>query len=108
MRILLDECIPRKLKASLSGHQCRTVHEEGWAGKKNGALLLAADKAGFQAFLTLDRGMEFEQNLQGRKIAIVLIRARSNRLADLLPHIAEILKVLDSTRPSQISKVGRG
>jgi predicted nuclease of predicted toxin-antitoxin system len=106
MRILLDECIPRKLRTRMSGHECRTVHEEGWAGRKNGELLQAADSAGFQVFLTLDRGIEFEQNLQQRKITIVLIKTKSNRLADLLPHVGEILKVLSSIGPSQIAKVG--
>jgi predicted nuclease of predicted toxin-antitoxin system len=72
MKLLLDECLPRKLKNHLPGHECHTVPEAGWAGKKNGELLLLAEKSGFQIFLTLDRGMEYEQNLKGREITIVL------------------------------------
>jgi len=106
MRILLDECIPRKLKHSLSAHQCRSVPEEGWAGKKNGELLALAEKAGFQVFLTLDRGIEYQQNLQPRNIAVLLIRTKSNRLADLLPRIAEIRASLDVLQPGQLAKIG--
>ncbi len=87
MRVLLDECVPRKLKGSLTGHECRTVPEEGMAGKRNGELLSLAENAGFDVFLSIDRGIEFQQNLQTRRIAILVIHARSSRLADLLPHV---------------------
>ena len=106
MKLLLDECIPRKLKSNLSGHDCRTVPEEGWAGKKNAELLLLAEKGGFDAFLTLDRGIAYQQNLQSRAVAVVLIRTKSNRLADLLVLTPAILKVLRSAEPGQLLKVG--
>lgn len=106
MRLLLDECIPQKLKNSLSRHDCRTVFDQGWAGKKNGELLLLAEKSDFHVFLTLDRGIEYQQNLRAQRISVVLIRAKSNRLADLLPHVPEILKVLESVKPGQLSKIG--
>ena len=106
MRILLDECIPRKLKNSLSAHECRSVPEEGWAGKKHGELLALAEKAGFQVFLTLDRGIEYQQNLQARTIAVLLIRTKSNRLADLLQRVAEIRSTLDVLHPGQQAKIG--
>ena len=63
MRVLLDECIPRKLKNEIPDHDCQTVPEAGWAGKKNGELLFLAEKSGFEVFPTLDQGMEYEQNL---------------------------------------------
>jgi len=106
MRLLLDECVPRKFKNSMPGHDCRTVPEMGWAGKKNGALLLLAEKSSFQVFLTLDRGFEYEQNLQGKSIAVVLIRSKSSRLADLLPYSPEILRVLRSVQPGERVRVG--
>lgn len=106
MRLLLDECVPRKFKNVLAGHDCRTVPDEGLAGKKNGELLALAKKAGFQVFLTLDRGLEFEQNLTQRAIAIILIRTKSSRLTDLLPHSTEILRVLGLIRPGELVKVG--
>jgi predicted nuclease of predicted toxin-antitoxin system len=82
MKVLIDECLPRKLKNHLPGHECQTVPEAGWAGRKNGELLLLADESGFEVFLTLDRGIEYEQNLRGRKIAIILLTARSNQVTE--------------------------
>jgi hypothetical protein len=103
MKLLLDECLPRKLKNHLPGHECHTVPESGWAGKKNGDLLSLAEQSGFQVFLTLDRGLEYEQNLKRRKIAVILISSKSSRLADLLPAIPSILDVLRSIRAGQLS-----
>ena len=85
MKILLDECIPRKFKYSLPDHECHTVPEAGFAGEKNGTLPGLAESAGFEIFVTMDKGLEYEQNLSGRSIVILILRARSNRLADLLP-----------------------
>lgn len=106
MKQLLDECIPRKFKNNFLSHECRTVSEEGWAGKKNGELLALAEKSGYLAFLTLDRGIEYQQNLKPRGLAVILIRTKSNRLADLLLHVPEILRVLESGEPGQLAKVG--
>jgi predicted nuclease of predicted toxin-antitoxin system len=94
MKVLLDECLPRKLKKLLHGHHCQTVPEIGWAGKKNGELLTLAEQAAFQVFLTLDRGLEFQQVLKSRKLAVVLMRSRSSRLADLASLGAQVLAVL--------------
>jgi hypothetical protein len=105
MRVLLDECVPRKLKISLSGHECRTVAEQGLAGKRNGELLSLAEEAGFDVLLSVDRGIEFQQNLKSRRIAVLVVRARSSRLADLLPHVPEILTGLRSLQPGQVAKV---
>lgn len=105
MRVLLDECVPRKLKKSLAGYDCRTVAELGLAGKKNGELLSLAEAAGFTALLTLDRGIEFQQSLQSRVIAILVVRAPSSRLADLTPLVPTILAKLRSLTPGEIIKV---
>lgn len=106
MRILLDECIPRKLKGSLSGHDCRTVPEEDWAGKKNGELLKVAETAGFQAFVTIDRGIKYQQNLKTRTISIAFIRTKSSRMADLLPLVSQLLQALGSLRPGRFTTLG--
>jgi hypothetical protein len=76
------------------------------AGKKNGELLLLAEQAGFEVFLSLDRGLQYEQNLQRRAIAIILIRVKSNRLIDLPPHSTEVLQVLDSIKGGELVNVG--
>jgi len=69
-KLLLDECIPRKFKNHLSGHECLTVPEAGWAGKKNGELLSLAENAIFEVFISLDQGIEYQQNLTGRNISV--------------------------------------
>ncbi|HKV82107.1 MAG TPA: DUF5615 family PIN-like protein [Candidatus Sulfotelmatobacter sp.] len=107
MKILLDECIPRKLKDSLAPHECRSVPEEGWAGKQNGELLTLAEGCGFHVFITIDRDIEYQQNLKPRNIAVLLIRSKSNRLVDLRPHVPEILKVPWSLQPGQLAEVGQ-
>src|ERR1035438_47510 len=105
MRVLLDECLPRKLKNHLPGHECCTVPEAALAGKKNGELLLLAEKSGFEIFLTLDRGMEYQQNLKGRVITVILIDAKSSQLADLLPRMPSVLDALRSVQPGQLAPV---
>ena|SRR5580704_11653045 len=107
MKVLLDECMPRKLKNYLTDHDCRTVPEAGLAGKKNGTLLSLAENSGFQVFLTMDKGLEYQQNLAGRKIGIIIFQAKSNRLADLRPHLTKCLDLIRSIQPGQIVRVGR-
>jgi Domain of unknown function (DUF5615) len=105
MKVLLDECIPRKLKNSLPGHECRTVQEIGCAGTKNGALLSIAESKGFDVFLTIDKGLEYEQNLTGRKIAVLLVRPKSNRLADLQTHAPACLECLRTIGIGQLIRI---
>jgi predicted nuclease of predicted toxin-antitoxin system len=108
MKLLLDECVPRRFSSSLSSdvHQCLTVPEAGFAGKTNGELLALAE-AGFDVFITLDRGFAYQQNLAGRKIAILLIRTSSTRLADLLPHADACRQALTTIKPGEIVQVGK-
>ena len=104
-KLLLDECIPRKFKSHLSGYDCVTVPEAGWAGTKNGELLTLAENAGFQVFVSLDQGIEFQQNLTGRSIAVILLGAKSNRLADLIPLAEKILTSLSSIEPGLLVRI---
>ena len=104
-KVLLDECIPRKFESHLSGYDCFTVPEAGWAGKRNGELLSLAENAGFQVFVSLDQGIEFQQNLTGRSIAVILLRAKSNRLADLIPLVGKILISLSSIEPGLLVRI---
>jgi predicted nuclease of predicted toxin-antitoxin system len=106
MKVLIDECIPRKIKRSLPGHECQTVPEAGLAGKTNGELLSLAEQHGFEVFLTVDKGIEYEQNPTGRNIAIVIVRAKSNRLADLLPHAPECVARISSIKRGEIARIG--
>src|SRR5712691_11294396 len=106
MKVLLDECVPRKLKNYLPGIESQTAPDAGLAGKKNGELLAMAVEVGFQVLLTVDQGIEYEQNLRGRNIAVVVIQANSSRLDELVPHAPKILKVLGSIQRGRLIKVG--
>ena len=105
MKILLDENLPRKLTGHLVSHTCRTVVECGWSGKKNGELLGLADPQ-FDVLLTLDKNLPYQQNLDTKRIAVLIVRARSNRIQDLLPVIPECLAALESIKPRQVVRVG--
>jgi len=105
MRVLLDECLPRKLKFAFPEHEVRSAQQEGWGGLRNGALLQVAS-AGFDVFLTVDRNIEFQQNLQGLPIAIVAMVVPSNRLGDLLPMVGQVRAALIRAKPGAVTRVG--
>ncbi len=89
MKVLLDECVPRKLGRELTDHEVFTVTERGWSGIKNGNLLaLAAPE--FDVFLTIDQNLKYQQNLKNFSIGIILLTARNNRLKTLLPLMPEV------------------
>jgi predicted nuclease of predicted toxin-antitoxin system len=104
MRVLLDECLPRKLKRELPGHEVRTVPEMGWATKKNGDLLRLA-VGQFDVLLTVDRSLAYQQNITSMPISIISIQSRSNRLIDLSPSMPKVLEVLTTIQPSQIVRI---
>jgi predicted nuclease of predicted toxin-antitoxin system len=105
VRVLLDENLPHDLASELVRHDVATVHGVGWAGIKNGELLRqAADK--IDAFLTMDRNLEHQQNLSGLSFGIVVIRARSNRVEDLRPLVSAILAALGHIEPGKVQHVG--
>ena len=78
MRVLIDENLPRKLAGHMPGHDCRTVTECGWAGRKNGELLSLAEPL-FDVLLTLDKSVPYQQDVSSGTIAVLIIRAGSNR-----------------------------
>ena len=102
MRILIDECIDERLRNSLTGHDCQTARYAGWAGLTNGDLLKAAEAAKFDVLLTVDHGIEYQQNLTGRKIAIIIFRTKSNRLHNLLQLVPACPAHMESIRPGQV------
>jgi hypothetical protein len=77
MRIMIDEYIDERFQNSLPGHDCQTARYAGLAGLNNGELLAAAEQGKFDLFLTVDPGIEYQQNLTARKIAIIIFRAKS-------------------------------
>ena len=105
MRILIDECLPKRLKRDLVGHDARSVPEVGWAGKTNGTLLTLA-QVDFDVFVTADRNLSFQQDVNEFNIAVVVLVARSNQLAVLQPLIPELLSVITALLPGQVVRVG--
>jgi PIN like domain len=106
VRTLLDEQLPRQLARALTGHEVRTVQQEGWAGLKNGELLRLAAESGFEAYITADQNLQFQQNLARSSLRVVVLVAPSNALEDLLPLVSQILWVLPNLQPGQVQRVG--
>lgn len=105
MKILLDECVDRRFAKELPGHFVKTVPQMGWATIKNGDLLVLAEKE-FDVFLTVDRNLAFQQNLPKFNIAVLILQAHSNRLADLKPLAPKVLSVLPSLVKGKAENVG--
>ena len=100
MRVLLDECTPRKLRRNLPEHEVRTVGEMGWRGTKNGALLLQAASE-FDVLLTVDSNMEFQQNTAALPLAIIVLVALKNDIAllrPLMPQVRDLLPTVERGR----------
>ena len=106
MRILLDECLPKRLKGDLAGHDARTVPEMGWASKRNGELL-TLEEGQFDVFLTVDRNLSFQNEVHRFTVAVVVLHAKGNRISDLRPLVPELLSVLDAVLPGQVVPVGQ-
>jgi predicted nuclease of predicted toxin-antitoxin system len=108
MKLLLDECLPRKLKFFFSerGHHCTTVREAGFGSKENGELLALAE-GNYDVLVTIDKNIRHQQNMSGRHIAILIIRAPSNDISDIEPRISEALVALQSIQAGQIVEIDK-
>lgn len=96
--------MPRQLKRELAGYDVRTVTEIGWSGIKNGPLLRRAAPE-FDAFLTVDQGLQYQQNLVAVDLIVILMVTKSNDIDDLLPLISQVREVLEKTSPGNIIRV---
>jgi hypothetical protein len=105
VRLLLDESLPRPLADLLTGHDVRTVPQVGWARLTNGELLRQAASE-FDALLTADQNIEYQQNLKTLPIAVVVLIAPSNRLESLTPLITHVLEALEHLQPRTLVRVG--
>jgi predicted nuclease of predicted toxin-antitoxin system len=103
MRIILDECMPARLRRDLPGHQVQTVPRAGWAGIKNGKLLqLIAASGQFDIFLTMDKSLPHQQQLKALPFAVVILRATSNNIEDARPLMPEFLRHLAEFQPGHV------
>jgi len=107
MRLLFDECVPRKLKFhfAVAGHECQTAREAGFGGATNGKLLAQAELL-FDVLITIDGNIRYQQTFKDRQISLLVLRAASNDISDLTPLVTEALLVLKSIQPGQIMEVG--
>ena len=90
MRLLLDESVPRRLAKHLPGVEVDTVYDRSWSGLKNGELLRLAE-VDYDVFVTADQNLQYQQNLRGFSVGVVVVAGCTNRLEDLLPLVPELL-----------------
>jgi hypothetical protein len=98
VRVLLDECVDWRLAHDIVGHDVKTAHQMGWTAIKNGELLTLAS-GHFDVFITVDRNLSFQQNLGAFTIAVVVLQAKTNRLADLRALVPKLLAAVESAAP---------
>lgn len=106
MRVLLDECLPKRLKLAFREHTFSTVPEMGWAGKTNGELLQLA-KGKFDAFVTVDQNLQYQQNLKDSGIAIVLLVVENSRYETFRPLIPKVQQILNTISTGQLVRLER-
>ena len=106
MKVLLDENLPHALRACLRGHDVSTAAYIGWAGVKNGELLLMAEKAGFDVLVTGDRNLAYQQNLKDRQIAIIELTAQQWLI--LRDYVGAIGAAVDLAQPGSFQVVECG
>ena len=105
MRILLDECVDWRLARDIVGHDVKTARQMGWSTIKNGELLTLA-VGSFDVFVTVDRNLTFQQNLISFSIAVIVLQAKTNRLADLRPLVPNLLSAIATAKPGVAEFVG--
>lgn len=104
MRVLLDECLPRKLKHDVRADLVRTVPEMGWASFENGELLRLAESE-FDVFLTRDRNLEYQQNLATLDLAVIVLVAPTNDIEDLRPLMDATNEAILTIKPTEVKYV---
>jgi len=102
VKILLDECLPKRLAHLLAGHEVFTVRQMNWPGLSNGRLLAVANPQ-FDVFVTVDQNLVRQQDLAGLRIAVIVLRARTNKIEDLDPLVPKVLQLLPSVQPGTVT-----
>lgn len=106
MRVLLDACVPRKLARELTDHDVKTVPELGWSDFDDGPLLAAMANR-FDVLIAVDKSIPTQQNLSARVFSVVILRAKTNRLIDLLPLVPELRSSLETLSPGEVRELGK-
>jgi hypothetical protein len=102
MRILIDECVPRRFAREVVGYDVSTMQQIGWLGKKNGELLKLLVEHSFDVFITVDQNLQYQQNLKDTKISIIVLSSSTNRYDDLKSLAPSVLKRLSSLVAGEI------
>lgn len=105
MKVFVDECIDWRLSRDILGHEVKTARQMGWSTVKNGELLALAEKE-FDVFVTVDRNLSFQQTLLAFDIAVIVLRARSNRLSDLQSLVPKLLALIPTAKPGAVAYIG--
>jgi len=105
VRILLDNCMPRPFEQLLLGHEVSHTSRMGWSALENGELLTAAEAAGFQVMVTVDRSLEHQQTMRGRSISVVIIASVSNDVPTLASYAGAVLSAVMGLPPGSIVTV---
>ena len=105
MRLLIDECIDERFRLLFPGYDCQTARFANLAGLKNGDLLEAAEAAAFDVLLTVDQSIPDQQNMGGRKIALLILYAPTNRLRDLKAMVPAALAALRVIQPGEVVRI---
>jgi hypothetical protein len=103
MQIILDRATPVPIRPYLAGHTVRTAAQQGWDKLGNSDLLTATEEAGFDLLLTTDKNMRYQQNLAGRKIAIVVLGQQ--QWPQLRPHIQRVIEAVNAATPGSYAEV---
>jgi hypothetical protein len=101
MKVLLDECVTRYLKRDFAGHEVFTVEEAGFKGLKNGRLLQAASGQ-YDALVTVDQNIQYQQNLENLVIAIIVLKAKRSTYPMLKPLMPQVLERLEKIKPGEM------
>lgn len=104
MKILIDECLPRKLKYDLPNYDVRTVPEAGWASQKDGDLLRLMSGQ-FDVFLTIDNNLRYQHDLSKMGVAFIVLVAHNNKLETLKPLMPKVIEALKTISPGQIVEI---
>lgn len=105
MKVFLDECVDWRLSRDLADHEVKSARQMGWSAIKNGELLTLVARE-FDVFVTVDRNLSFQQNLPAFAVAVVVLSAKSNRLADLRSLVPELLIAIEGAAAGQATLVG--
>ena len=107
MKVLLDECVTRKLKSRLPNHSVATVREMQWNGLRNGNLMRVAVEAGFDVLLTIDKNLEYQQNLKSFDIIVAVFDVKDNKVPYYEPFLSIFERQLPSLTKGAAYRIGK-